>query len=42
MRGELLVDEYVTHTAKLEDINHSFDLMRQGKSIRSVLKMHDD
>lgn len=35
--GELKVDEFVTHTMGLEDINHAFDLMHQGQSIRSVI-----
>ncbi len=28
---------FVTHTMGLEQINHAFDLMHEGKSIRSVL-----
>jgi S-(hydroxymethyl)glutathione dehydrogenase/alcohol dehydrogenase len=27
----------ITHTLKLEEINRGFDLMRDGKSIRSVV-----
>ena len=27
----------ITHVIKLEEINHGFDLMHQGKSIRSVV-----
>jgi S-(hydroxymethyl)glutathione dehydrogenase/alcohol dehydrogenase len=27
----------ITHTMPLEDINHAFDLMHEGKSIRSVI-----
>lgn len=37
MRGEIKVDEMVTHTMGLEDINKAFDLMHEGKSIRSVI-----
>jgi S-(hydroxymethyl)glutathione dehydrogenase / alcohol dehydrogenase len=37
MRGEIKVDEMVTHSMPLEDINKAFDLMHQGKSIRSVI-----
>ncbi|MBW7875565.1 MAG: S-(hydroxymethyl)glutathione dehydrogenase/class III alcohol dehydrogenase [Candidatus Cloacimonetes bacterium] len=37
MQGKLKVDEFVTHTMPLEDINHAFDLMHEGKSIRSVV-----
>jgi len=36
--GKLKVDEFVTHTFPLSDINQSFDLMHTGKSIRSVIK----
>ncbi len=37
MNGRLKVDEFVTHTMGLDDINHAFDLMHEGKSIRSVI-----
>ncbi len=37
MSGEINVDDFVTHTMGLEDINHAFDLMHEGKSIRSVI-----
>jgi len=36
--GEIKVDEMVTHTMPLDDINKAFDLMHEGKSIRSVVK----
>jgi S-(hydroxymethyl)glutathione dehydrogenase/alcohol dehydrogenase len=36
--GEIKVDEMVTHTMPLEEINRAFDLMHEGKSIRSVIK----
>ena len=35
--GEIKVDEMITHTLPLEKINQAFDLMREGKSIRSVI-----
>lgn len=35
--GRLKVDEFVTHTRKLEQINEAFDLMNEGKSIRTVI-----
>uniref|UniRef100_D3TLQ9 S-(hydroxymethyl)glutathione dehydrogenase n=1 Tax=Glossina morsitans morsitans TaxID=37546 RepID=D3TLQ9_GLOMM len=38
MRQELLVDEFVTHTMQLAKINDAFELMHEGKSIRSVVK----
>jgi len=37
MKGEIKIDEFVTHTMPLEDINKAFDLMHEGKSIRSVI-----
>jgi len=37
MNGEIKIDEMVTHTMGLEDINKAFDLMHEGKSIRSVV-----
>jgi S-(hydroxymethyl)glutathione dehydrogenase/alcohol dehydrogenase len=37
MDGKIKVDEMITHTMGLEDINHAFDLMHEGKSIRSVV-----
>ena len=37
MAGEIKVDEMITHTMGLEDINTAFDLMHEGKSIRSVI-----
>ena len=37
MDGEIKVDEMITHTMGLEEINHAFDLMHEGKSIRSVI-----
>ena len=37
LNGEIKVDEMVTHTMPLEEINRAFDLMHEGKSIRSVV-----
>jgi S-(hydroxymethyl)glutathione dehydrogenase/alcohol dehydrogenase len=37
MAGDIKVDEFITHTMGLEDINKAFDLMHEGKSIRSVI-----
>ena len=37
LRGEIKIDEMVTYTMPLQDINRAFDLMHQGKSIRSVI-----
>ena len=37
LKGEIKVDEFVTHTMPLEEINRAFDLMRNGEAIRSVI-----
>lgn len=38
MTGEINLDDLVTFTMPLEDINKAFTLMKEGKSIRSVIK----
>ncbi len=37
MGGEIPLNDFVTHTMPLKDINHAFELMHEGKSIRSVI-----
>jgi S-(hydroxymethyl)glutathione dehydrogenase/alcohol dehydrogenase len=37
MRGDIQLAPFVTHTMDLEAINEAFDLMHEGKSIRSVV-----
>jgi S-(hydroxymethyl)glutathione dehydrogenase/alcohol dehydrogenase len=37
MAGKINIDDMVTHTMGLEDINKAFDLMHDGESIRSVV-----
>ena len=37
MNGKIQIDPMITHVLKLEDINKGFDLMHEGKSIRSVV-----
>ncbi len=37
LSGEIKIDPFVTHTMPLDEINTAFDLMHQGKSIRSVV-----
>ncbi len=37
LEGKFKVDEYVTHTMKLEDINQAFDLLHSGKCLRVVM-----
>jgi S-(hydroxymethyl)glutathione dehydrogenase/alcohol dehydrogenase len=38
MRGKLNIDDLITHTMPLDRINDAFDLMHDGKSIRSVVR----
>ncbi|WP_437639539.1 S-(hydroxymethyl)glutathione dehydrogenase/class III alcohol dehydrogenase [Sorangium sp. So ce854] len=37
MEGKIKIDELITHTMPLADINRSLDLMHAGESIRSVV-----
>lgn len=37
MDGKINIDDLITHAMPLENINDAFDLMHQGKSIRSVV-----
>ena len=37
MQGEFKLDDFITHTMGLEQINEAFDLMHEGKSIRTVI-----
>jgi len=39
MRGDLMIDELITEQLPLEEVNTAFDLMRAGKSIRTVLML---
>nr|WP_198531165.1 S-(hydroxymethyl)glutathione dehydrogenase/class III alcohol dehydrogenase [Thauera phenolivorans] len=36
-KGEIPLDTFITHTMGLDEINRAFDLMHEGKSIRSVI-----
>ena len=38
MDGHINIDDLITHTMPLEDINKAFDLMHDGESIRSVIQ----
>ena len=38
LAGEIKIDPMITHTLTLERINEAFDLMHEGKSIRSVIQ----
>ncbi len=37
MDGKINIDDLITHTMPLDQINDAFDLMHEGKSIRSVV-----
>ncbi|EPJ46771.1 MAG: S-(hydroxymethyl)glutathione dehydrogenase/class III alcohol dehydrogenase [Osedax symbiont Rs1] len=37
LKGEFKLDHFITHTMGLEGINEAFDLMHEGKSIRTVI-----
>ena len=36
-QGQIPLDTFITHTMGLEDINKAFDLMHEGRSIRTVI-----
>jgi len=38
MEGKINIDDLITHTMPLDEINTAFDLMHEGKSIRSVIQ----
>jgi S-(hydroxymethyl)glutathione dehydrogenase/alcohol dehydrogenase len=38
MAGDIRIDEMITEVMPLEDINRAFDLMHEGKVIRSVIR----
>ena len=37
LQGEFNLDDFITHTMALEQINEAFDLLHRGESIRSVI-----
>ncbi len=37
LAGEFKLNDFITHTMGLNDINRAFDLMHEGRSIRSVI-----
>ena len=37
MNGKINIDDLITHTMPLDNINHAFELMHKGESIRSVV-----
>lgn len=41
MTGDICLEPFVTHTMGLDKINEAFDLMHDGKSIRTVIHFED-
>lgn len=39
MKGEMMLDSYITHHMKLDQINEAFELLHEGKCLRCVLDM---
>lgn len=39
LNKKLMLDEFVTYTKPLGEINEAFDLMHQGKALRSIVQM---
>src|SRR5215813_13537795 len=37
MEGKINIDDLITHRLALDEINHGFELMQEGRSIRSVV-----
>ena len=37
MDGKIQIDDLITHVMPIEKVNDAFDLMHEGKSIRSVV-----
>lgn len=37
MDGDIKIDEFISYTMPLDDINKAFELMHEGKSIRSII-----
>lgn len=38
-KKEMMVDEFVSHTKPLDEINSAFDLMHEGKSVRTIINL---
>jgi S-(hydroxymethyl)glutathione dehydrogenase/alcohol dehydrogenase len=39
LQGKLKLDELITHTVPLEEINEAFELLKSGKSLRTMLEL---
>lgn len=42
MRGEVKLDEYITHRLKFDEINEAFDLLHKGECLRVVLDIGEE
>lgn len=42
MKGDIKVDEFITHHFGLSEINEAFHAMHEGKCIRAIVKMFED
>lgn len=40
LQGKFKLDDFITHTMGLEDINDAFDLLHKGESIRTVIHFY--
>lgn len=40
LEGRLSIDQFITHNMSLEKINDAFDLLLEGKSIRTIIHMN--
>ena len=41
MSGELMVDEHITHSVTLDQINGAFDYMKAGTALRAIVNLPD-
>ncbi|RWS10863.1 Alcohol dehydrogenase class-3-like protein [Dinothrombium tinctorium] len=39
LEGKLMIDEFITHDLKMQEINEAFELLHKGEALRVVLKM---
>ncbi|SQC93500.1 S-(hydroxymethyl)glutathione dehydrogenase [Cedecea neteri] len=42
MAGKINLDPFITHRMPLDKINEAFDLMHEGKSIRTVIHFGEE
>ncbi|KAI9297199.1 alcohol dehydrogenase [Neoconidiobolus thromboides FSU 785] len=39
LKGELIIDDYITHNFELHDVNEAFEAMKGGNCIRAIIKL---